>query len=296
MYFANNAQNCNPIPIEQQQQWNNWFQDLPKLEELQIDRCYKPKAFGRVTNRQLHHFADASQEGYGTVTYLRLVNEEGEVQTAFVTGKARVAPLKPHTIVKMELTAATTSVKQDTMLKKELNMSIDSTTFWTDSQTVLKYIANPQARYPVFVGNRVAIIHDGSDIQQWKYVPTELNPADYASRGLSADQLIKKREWLKGPKFLEEPEETWPDFSHPISAEEEECEVKKPQEENDQVLANATSIMEKNEPLNQILEHYSDWMKLKRSIAWWLRLRKLLLQKSKGQEALLESKYLTLYR
>jgi hypothetical protein len=196
-----------PIPEDQKKIWEKWLQEVPKLENIKLDRCYKPPDFRRVTDTQLHHFCDASQDGYGTVTYLRLTNEKDQVHCAFVTGKARVAPLKAHTIVKLELTAATLAVRQDNMIKREINMDIDSTTFWTDSETVLKYIKNESARHPVFVANRIAIISDGSDVSQWKYVPSKLNPADHASRGLIANELMTKGEWLYGPEFLSQPKE-----------------------------------------------------------------------------------------
>jgi len=79
------------------------------LTDFGIPRCYKPKDFGTVTRAELHHFSDASQEhGYKAVSYLRLTNERGEINCAFVLGKYRVRPLKAATTVpKLELTAAT---------------------------------------------------------------------------------------------------------------------------------------------------------------------------------------------
>ena len=41
-------------------------------------RCLKPHNFGPPAHAQLHHFADASEGGYGMVTYLRLQNETGD--------------------------------------------------------------------------------------------------------------------------------------------------------------------------------------------------------------------------
>ena len=295
------------LPEEQQQQWNCWLQDLPKLERLKIDRCYKPKSFGKVVDTQLHHFADASQDGYGTVSYLRLTNQEGDVHCSFVTGKARVAPLKPHTIVKMELTAATTSVKQDNLLKREMALEINSTTFWTDSQTVLKYIQNQTTRLPVFVANRLAIIQDGSDENQWKYVPTEMNPADHASRGLSVSELFSKKEWLHGPEFLWKEESKWPSAADHQESKEASDEVNSKMTEipvHVSTVKNTKEAAPSDNAPNQsvdgfdcLIHHFSDWTKLRRAVAWMIRFKKYLQSKYKPKRLISstsESKTLTL--
>ena len=64
----------NNIPEEIRLHRRKWREDLINLQEFRISRCFKPESFGRVTRAEPHHFADASQEnGYGTVSYLRLI-------------------------------------------------------------------------------------------------------------------------------------------------------------------------------------------------------------------------------
>ena len=57
--------------------WEKWEADLQELPRFSISRCLKPESFGTVMNCQVHHFSDASDVGYGVVTYVRLVNSEG---------------------------------------------------------------------------------------------------------------------------------------------------------------------------------------------------------------------------
>ncbi len=60
------------IPTHLVQQWFDWIKDLQFLSEFGVDRCFKLAHFGEPTFAELHHFCDASKEGYGTVTYLEL--------------------------------------------------------------------------------------------------------------------------------------------------------------------------------------------------------------------------------
>ena len=113
-----------------------------------------------------------------------------------------MAPLKKITVPRMELTAATTAVRLNKMLEDELDDPIHGVFFWTDSTAVLKYISNDSARLHTFVANRVQVIREASDVSQWRYIETKVNPADDASRGLEVNKFLKSQRWLNGPEFL----------------------------------------------------------------------------------------------
>lgn len=113
---------------------------------------------------QLHHFCDASEAEFGAVSYLRLSNSKQEVCVSFVIGKARVAPLKQFAIPRLELAAAVLAVRLDKMLSDELKLEWIS--LWSDSMTVLKYIADTTARFKTYVANSLSIIHTLSKVTQ----------------------------------------------------------------------------------------------------------------------------------
>ena len=81
----------------------------------------KPKDFGEAEVVEVHHFSDASCSGYGQCSYLRLVNESGQVHCSLLIGKSRVVILKPITIPRLELSAALLSVKMGIFLDQELD-------------------------------------------------------------------------------------------------------------------------------------------------------------------------------
>ncbi|XP_039865704.1 uncharacterized protein LOC120720149 [Simochromis diagramma] len=254
------------------QEWTIWMQELYKLEEFKVDRCFKTNSFGTVKTAQLHHFADASEDSYGTLTYLLLKNERDQAHCAFIMGKARVAPLKPVTIPRMELTAATLASRMDVMWKKELQMELKDSVFWTDSTSVLKYINNKTTRFRTFVANRVSEIVKVSNPQQWRYVDTDNNPADLASRGLTVQSFLKnKQAWLSGPPFLLLPQEEWPqnpDEVKQISSSDAEIKT----------TVNAVQTSQEMDPVSHFIQYFSSWTRLKRAVAWILRVKKLLLQ------------------
>ena len=168
-------------------------------------RCYKPDEFGEVHSAELHQFSDVSQEGYGQCSYLRLINKNCEIHCSLVMSKSRVTPLKPITVPRLELTAAIVSVRVSVMLEKELHYQNVKHVFWMDSKVVLSYIHNETKRFHIFVGNRVQFIREHTSPHQWRYVKTGNNPADRASRGLHANDLVHKSDWWHGPEFLWKP-------------------------------------------------------------------------------------------
>ncbi|XP_022102428.1 uncharacterized protein LOC110985607 [Acanthaster planci] len=199
-----------PLEVHTQEKWMKWLDDIPKLSEFKVDRCLIPDGFGDVHENQLHHFADASKDAFGCVSYARFVSVAGEVNCTFLLGKSRLAPLKTMKIPRQELTAAVVAARVDLMLRKEIGLGVSGSTFWTDSVLVLQYIRNQEKRFHTFVADRVAVIHDVSVPEQWRYVGTAVNPANDASRGLDASQMVSSDRWRKGPEFLWKSEEEWP--------------------------------------------------------------------------------------
>ena len=122
-------------------EWEKWRFQVIKLRKVRIRRCVKPKGFGKSVSTSIHTFADASDVGYGVASYLRQVNEKGEIHVSLLMGKSRVAPTHKTTIARVELTAAFSGAKVSNLLNKELNISpLAENIFWSDSKIVLGYI------------------------------------------------------------------------------------------------------------------------------------------------------------
>ena len=117
------------IPSNYLSRWRVCLNGLPKLYQVSVDRCIKPRSDGRIVSSEIHHFCDASQSAYGAVSYLRVIDSDGKIHCSFLLGKSRLAPLKQVTIPCLELAAATVSIRLNKVLKKELEIPIDAITF-----------------------------------------------------------------------------------------------------------------------------------------------------------------------
>jgi hypothetical protein len=177
------------------------------------------------------------------------VNAKGKVHCSLLMSKARVTPLKYVSIPRLELQAAVTATQVNNLIRQQLGLKTTST-FWSDSQAALGYIKNPSKKLKIYVANRVQQIRDQSNPNQWFYVPTSVNPADHASRGLQANQLLTTN-WFCGPEFLwQEPMEIpkQSEFQIELDDPEVRCQALRTQANPPPTLA-------------RLLERFSNWEK-----------------------------------
>ena len=163
-----------------------------------------------VFSCSLYYFSDASDKGYGQAKYTRLVNTAGKVHCSLVIAKSQVAPIKYISIPRLELAAAVLSTKISRFIKKELRFDDTVKYYWTNNQVVIGYLRNTQKRFKVFVANWVLQIRESSDVLQWDYIPSKMNPANYTSQGWTWSSKEQVHVWFISPEFLWKSELQWP--------------------------------------------------------------------------------------
>ena len=89
--------------------WNKWKCELSALSQVQVPRCHL--VHGTLSDISLHLFLDASEDGYSMCAYLRFVYASGTVRCSFLVGRSRSSPVRLISIPRLELQAATLSVK-----------------------------------------------------------------------------------------------------------------------------------------------------------------------------------------
>ena len=179
----------------------NWL----GISNVEIPRCYS-KLLCDAEDVQLHTFVDAGEYAYAAVSYL--VVRVGEcVTVSLVAAKCKVAPLKPLSIPRMELQAALIGVRLANAVQNIPRLQISSKHWWSDSRTVLQWLRIDPRNFQPFVMHRVGEILEYTNVTDWKWVPTKMNPADFATKISSHKNMDL---WFNGPAFLRDDPSQWP--------------------------------------------------------------------------------------
>ena len=162
------------------------MKELCQFEDFKVARCLKPAGFGEETSAQLHHFADASEGGYGTVTYL----SSGAL--CLCNGKVQSCPVEADYDPSYGAYGCHGCRSYGHKVEEEAAVATSRHIFGTDSTSVLKYINNETS---TLVENRVSAILKVSRPSQWRFLNTSINPADMAFRGLRVEFSVACKPW-----------------------------------------------------------------------------------------------------
>ncbi|XP_065094639.1 uncharacterized protein LOC135715167 [Ochlerotatus camptorhynchus] len=167
--------------------WLTWLKILPKVENVQIARCYSTRyPFIEADEVQLHTFVDAGKNGMAASSTI-------EAHFDSSTGAASSGDRDTsHTII------------------ETLSIIITRKFYWSDSRDVLCWINSDHRRYTQFVGFRVTEILEATEAHEWRYVSSKLNVADDGTKWDVQPDLSPESRWFKGPDFLWTTEDKWP--------------------------------------------------------------------------------------
>jgi len=213
----------------------------------------------------MHVLADASEKAIAAVSYLRTVHPDGNSETGFILGKAKVAPQHGHTIPRLELCAAVLAVEIAEIVVENFDKTFEIIKFYTDSKVVLGYIYNQTRRFYMYVENRVERIRKSTVSTQWNFVPTSLNPADQATRSVSSEDIGSSC-WLQGPiRFLN----THSNLQN-LESSENITSLVNPDTDNEirpNIAVNKTEIKDASSIGSDRFQKFSNWKSLVSAIA-----------------------------
>ena len=125
---------------------------MPEVSFVKIPRWV---GFSDETTVDLHVFADASEKGYGCCLYG--VHDD---LSSLLFAKAKVAPVSPPTLARLEQQAAVLASKWLEFVVSESRLHIDRIFGWTDSLTTWYWVNSPSYRWKTYVANRVTAVQE----------------------------------------------------------------------------------------------------------------------------------------
>ncbi|GFT24322.1 integrase catalytic domain-containing protein [Nephila pilipes] len=163
------------LPVELEHKYRLWETTMHFMSKCAIPRRLFAENYDDFT---LHIYTDASAHAYAACAFLRC-EFKGQVTVKLIVAKARLAPMKKSTIPRLELLGAALGARL-TETVDTIQRTASKTYFW-----------------------------DLTNIDDWRHVPGEVNPADLATRCCDWSDLLQSK-WWEGPGWLYNDEESWP--------------------------------------------------------------------------------------
>ena len=253
-----------------EEQCKKWLKECEDLTHVEIPRKLSNHCHIDEKRHKVYVFCDASFDAYGACAYLCVDNQSG-----LLGSRTRVAPLaKRESIGRLELAACVEGVELGFRVTQALKTNITNVKFYTDSTNALLWMRTNK-KISVFAASRVCKIKDRTNIEQWKHVQTNDNPADILSRGMTPQKLASCQLWWHGPSFLIEGQEpVQPDIVETLEARQELVEENRIMMQSSVSSQNAIDVSEKLE--TDLFNKYASfeqflkiWSKIHYCIKFW---------------------------
>ena len=197
------------ISEDLQVQWTEIANSMKSIPGISIQRYFGTKTGDNV---ELHVFTDASKNAYSSAAYIKIMSKTNGTQKVIpqlLFAKSRMVPVnKEISLPRLELMAMLIGTRIISFIKKEMSLNFTEIHLWTDSSICLQWL-HCKKPLPVFVENRLREIRTHTDVT-FHYVYTKENPADLASRGCLAENIVNNYLWWSGPSWLETTSDMWP--------------------------------------------------------------------------------------
>ncbi|GFS48340.1 integrase catalytic domain-containing protein [Trichonephila inaurata madagascariensis] len=173
------------LPLELEHKNRLWEKTMHHMSKCTVPRRFFAENYDDFP---LHFFTDAFAYAYATCAFLRCEFKGQRLQSKLIAAKARLSPMKKSTIPRLELLGAALGARLVETVHSILRTASKTYFCWKSSEGNQGFLTN---------------------IDDWRHVPGEVNPADLATRCCDWSDLLKSK-WWEGPGWLYSDEESWP--------------------------------------------------------------------------------------
>ena len=150
---------------------------------------------------------------------------DNKAHVAFLVSKSHVVPLnmlqdpvegqQEHndSVPRLELNAARLAAIWRDIIIRESDEEFSEVIIFSDSSTVLAWIADWRRKFHTFKNFRLKKIRLLSKVSEWNHIGTKNNPADTASKGLNADDSSGWMLFHHGPEFFQQERTRWTELN-----------------------------------------------------------------------------------
>ena len=202
------------VPPSLTKDWQKAIRCVDSIGSVPFIRRRVPAEVTTNSKFEYHVFTDSSKDVAAAAVYLR-VETETECEVNLVAAKTSIfsqAELFRGSIPRKELIALDLGARLLRECLEGTTLPIDNFELWSDSKTVIQWCSQKSLELRVFERNRVDLILRNTQGKAPRYVATDLNPADVATRGCRAEQVKRWHLWTRGPAFLCQPNQDWREY------------------------------------------------------------------------------------
>ena len=179
--------------------WVTNLHMIQQISEFKISRCVIPPG-KKATDWEMIVSTDASQVVSAAAVYV-CVSIEGKRHCLLVAAKSKL--VSKLTIPRAELRACLLGACLGEIVMRAYGDKIKRRVYVTDSTVAMSWINTDDRPLQVGVRNAVIQICRFTKAEEWRHVPSELNPADIATRGCdNIQELGQESVWQKGHRWM----------------------------------------------------------------------------------------------
>jgi len=256
------------LPVGILDRWTRLKTELSTSTIFRIPRRISSEY--RSENVTLYGFCDASQDAYGACIYVK-IRDKNRQAARLLCSKARIAPIKPISIPRLELCGALLLARLIAQVKQACKFEFYRICAYIDSMTILYWIKGNVSRWKTFVANRVAEITNILPAEAWAHVKSEDNPADLLSRGAFPKTLQTCKLWWAGPHWIYEDASDLCDQSKLMEQDLEKLETIYVKTEERRFESSCHYITKQESILQGLYVKYSNLSKIERVLAYCQR-------------------------